>query len=257
MGCGSVRRCSVVRAHGSPRSTAQLSLPLDREAFFASVPIGRVFSTLRAAGYRREVAHRITGFMTNTVPAVELSAAPAPVVHRVGRLLRHVHLPQGAPTSPAAANLAAYGLDRRLTALAQSFDATDSRYADDLTLSGGQELRRGLGRCLEVTRSVVADEGFRVNHRKTRVMTRSQAQQVLGVVVNERTNASRRDVDRLRAELHEARTKGPAVANRRGVVDYRSHLRGRIEWVGQLNSDRADKLRRSFDSIDWTSSDEE
>lgn len=225
---------------------------LDLEAFFATVPVGRVFETLRSVGYHRQVAHRLTGLMTNTVPPSVLSLAPTPPTHRVARLLGHVHLPQGAPTSPAVANLAAYGLDRRMTALAEQFDATYTRYADDMTLSGGAELRRGLGRCLALARTIVVDEGFRLNDRKTMVMSRSQSQRVLGVVVNDRLNPSRRDLDRLRAELHEARTKGPLVANRRGVADYPSHLRGRIEWVDQLNPDRAAKLRAAFAEIDWT-----
>lgn len=248
---GFVAGRSVVTA-ARPHVGADVVIRLDLDAFFASVPVGRVFETLCSLGYHRSVAHRITGLVTNVVPAGVLAAAPVAPSARVDRLLRHVHVPQGAPTSPAVANLAAYGLDRRLTALADTFDATYTRYADDLTISGGGELDRRVGRFLALVRAVVLDEGFRLNDRKTHVMRPSQSQRVLGVVVNERLNVLRRDLDRLRAELHEARTKGPAVANRRGVVDYRSHLRGRIEWVRQLNPDRAAKLHASFERIDWT-----
>jgi len=69
---------------------------------------------------------------------------PAPTLsrahHRLGRRLAAPHLPQGAPTSPALANLAAFTLDRRLTGLAGALDATYTRYADDLTLSGSSRL---------------------------------------------------------------------------------------------------------------------
>ncbi len=248
---GFVRGRSVVSA-ARPHVGADVVIRLDLDAFFASVPVGRVFETLCACGYHRAVAHKITGFVTNAVPPGVLDSAPSRPTRRVARLLRHVHLPQGAPTSPAAANLAAYSMDRRLGALAETFDATYTRYADDLTLSGGSELRRGIGRCLELARAIVIDEGLRINDRKTKVMGRAQSQHVLGIVVNEHLNVARRDVDRLRAELHDARLHGPAAANRRGVNDYRSHLRGRIEWVGQVNPDRAAKLLASFDQIDWT-----
>ena len=87
---------------------------------------------------------------------------------------------------------------------------------------------------------------------KTRVATRGQRQQFAGIVVNERPNVDRRDVDRLRAELHDAIRHGIDVANRSGLHDYRNHLLGRIAWVASVNPAKAERLRRSFDRIDWS-----
>lgn len=248
---GFVQGRSVVTA-ATPHVGADVVVRLDLSAFFASVPVGRIFATLTATGYDRAVAHRITALLTNRVPRSVLADAPVRPDRQVARSLSHVHLPQGAPTSPAAANLAAFGLDRRMTSLAERFGGTYTRYADDLTISGGADLSDGVDRFLRHAAAIVADEGFRVNHAKTRVMRRSGRQRVLGVVVNDRLNMSRRDVDRLRAELHEAATAGPDVANRRGVVAYRGHLLGRIEWVRQLNPAKAERLRAGFDRIEWS-----
>jgi RNA-directed DNA polymerase len=69
----------------------------------------------------------LTGLVTNVVPYDEWAAAPrradprALGAHaRMGRRLAAPHLPQGAPTSRALANLCAHRLDCRLTGLADA-----------------------------------------------------------------------------------------------------------------------------------------
>lgn len=59
------------------------------------------------------------------------------------------------------------------------------------------------------------------------------------------------EYDRLRAVLHDAARRGPDRANRYGHADFRSHLLGRIGWVGAENDARAAKLYRAFAAIDW------
>src|SRR5262249_30247583 len=120
------------------------------------------------------------------------------------------HLPQGAPTSPAIANLVARRLDVRLGALARSVGARYTRYADDLALSG--ELRPSwiVDRVAEIAR----DEGFRLRPAKTRVMRRGVRQELAGVVVNEKTSARRVDLDLLEAILVNCVRRGPSTQNR-------------------------------------------
>jgi hypothetical protein len=170
----------------------------------------------------------------------------------VGRLLAAPHLPQGAPTSPALANLCAYRLDCRLAGLADALGAVYSRYADDLMFSGGRPVLARAPALRRAVAAIVADEGFRLNERKSALATRAGRQRVCGIVVNARTNAPRDDYDRLRAALHEAATRGPAAANRDGVPDLRAHLLGRIGWVEALNPARGARLRRSLAAIDWS-----
>jgi hypothetical protein len=233
-------------------------LGFDLEDFFASVAAARVYGIFRTAGYPEPVAHTLTGLTTNVVPVDEWAGVPRPhglatiaAHHRLGRRLATPHLPQGAPTSPALANLAAFGLDRRLAGLAGAVGARYSRYADDLTFSGSSLLVEQTQRLRASVAAIVSEEGFRVNERKSRLVTRAGRQRVCGVVVNERPNVTRHEYDRLKATLHNAAVRGPAGENRAGVADFRAHLLGRIAWVESLNPGRGERLRRKFARIDW------
>ncbi|MCW2925102.1 MAG: Retron-type RNA-directed polymerase [Thermoleophilia bacterium] len=233
-------------------------LGFDLEDFFATVEAGRVFGIFRTIGYPEPVAFQLTALCTNHTAAAVRSSCPRPAgavaVDRRARMLQrlaHAHLPQGAPTSPALANLAAYRLDCRLDGLASSLGATYTRYADDIAVSGDGRLLMPGGAIARTVRDIAADEGHQLNDRKTRVATRAARQLVTGIVVNQHPNVPRREVDRLRAELHDAARNGPDRSNRRGVPDYRAHLLGRIAWVGAVNPGRGARLRDSFDAISW------
>ncbi len=167
------------------------------------------------------------------------------------RWLAHTHLPQGAPTSPALANLACYRLDRRLSGLASAFGASVTRYADDITFSGGPSLRQGIPDLLALLRTIVAEEGFTLATPKTRVTTRSGQQRVLGMVVNERRSLDRRWLERLEATLVNCARTGPASQNRGGHPDFRAHLVGQLAWVADAAPHKVGRLRALFDAIDW------
>jgi len=224
-------------------------------------PVGvhanRVFGTFRTAGYPEPVAHLLTGLVTNRPPHAVLRVAPRPPAHATNghhRSMAHLgrpHLPQGAPTSPALANLVAFGLDCRLAGLARAFDATYTRYADDLAFAGGHRLGRHASAFVHRVSAIVAAEGFAVNPAKTRVMRSGECQSVAGMVVNGHAQVSRRDYDRLRAVLHDAATNGPDAANRDAHPAFASHLLGRIGWVATGNDRRARKLRYLYDAISW------
>ena len=92
-----------------------------------------------------------------------------------GALYAFRHLPQGAPTSPALANLCAYRVDCRLTGLAEAAGATYTRYADDLAFSGGRTSSACVERFALRVAAVLMEEGFSVHHRKTRVMRQGVA----------------------------------------------------------------------------------
>jgi RNA-directed DNA polymerase len=252
---GFTRARSVV-THAALHTASEDVLQFDLEDFFASVTAGRVFGIFRTAGYSREVAHTLTGLCTNVIPLEVWAALPRNTDPRLvsprfwlGRRLAAPHLPQGAPTSPSLANLAAYRLDLRLSRLAESLGLKYSRYADDLAFSG--RIRREVS-LVELVARIVRGEGFALNLRKTRRQAAATRQSVCGVVVNAHPNVVRREYDRLKATLHNAARHGPSSQNRAGARDFRAHLQGRIAWVASINPERGEKLRGKFAAIDWS-----
>jgi RNA-directed DNA polymerase len=245
------------RSHAAAHARSGLVLRLDLEDYFASVTAGRVFGIFRTAGYSEGVSHTLTALCTNVLPRSQWHSLPPPnagviAAHRrLGRRLATPHLPQGAPTSPALANLATFSLDRRLSGVAAAFGAHYTRYADDLAFSGDLSLARGAGRIVALVEEIARDEGFLLNASKTRLMPRSARQRLCGVVVNEHPNVSRREYDLLKAILHDAARHGPEAANRSGHPHFRAHLLGRIAWVEQLNPPRGRRLRERFAAIEW------
>ncbi len=244
-----------VLTYVKPHVGQQVVLHLDLRHFFPSIRAARVRSLFRWAGYPEAVANLLTGLCTNSVPAEILDEGKDPLdLDQHQQLVEQYgnpHLPQGAPTSPALANLAAYRLDCRLSGLARKAGANYSRYADDLVFSGGYDVRRSLGRFRILVCAIVLHEGFEIRRRKTRVMTKGTRQEVAGLVLNQRPNLRRDDYDRLRAVLFNCIRYGPESQNFAGRENFQAHLAGRIAYHAAVNPSRGAKLRQLFEQIAW------
>jgi hypothetical protein len=249
------RRNRSIASYVAPHVEQAIVLRFDLHDFFPSIRSGRIRALFRTAGYPTTVARLLTGLCTNVVPADVLDTAPYACEGLVQganiERLRWPHLPQGAPTSAALANLCAYRLDCRLAALARSVNAHYTRYADDLAFSGDELLARSARRFQVMVCRIALEEGFEVHVRKTRFMRRSVRQQLCGIVVNARPNIPRAEYDRLKAILHNCIHQGPSGQNRDGHDEFRAYLAGRIGYVAMLHAARGQKLRVLFDQIAW------
>ncbi len=224
-------------------------LKFDLENFYPSVRYGRVVAIFRTMGFSRAAAIWLARLTTSTVPSS--MDFPGGNPYGLSPYLSR-HLPQGAPTSPALANMSAYGLDVRLTGLARSFGATYTRYADDLTFSGTHRFAGALIDFIPLTESIIRDERFTLNASKRRILRRSGRQTVTGVVVNQHLNLQRDDYDRLKATLFNCVRLGPASQNRASHPEFAAHLRGRIAHAASINKTRAARLEALYARIDWS-----
>ncbi len=257
------RRGHSIVTYAAPHVGQAMVLRLDLCDFFVSVPARRVRALFRTLGYPRQVAHLLTGLCTHATPEAawpdNAGQNSDPVLSERKRnedwltRRRHAgpHLPQGAPTSPALANLCAFRLDARLSGLADAAGAGYTRYADDLAFSGGADFARAARRFQHHAARIILEEGFDVNWKKTRRMRPATQQRLAGVVVNVRPNIRRKDYDVLKAILHNCRRHGPHLQNRTNNTEFRAHLLGRIAHVASIHAERGRKLRLAFDDINW------
>jgi hypothetical protein len=227
---------------------------LDLRDFFLHVGRARVDGLFRSLGYSAAVSRLLAGLCSNRVPAGVVELPPdrgARPDWETGKRYRAAHLPQGAPTSPALANLCAFRLDLRLQGLAEHWGGTYSRYADDMIISGGRQMARATDRFIPLVGAIAAEEGFALNHRKTRIMTRSGRQVVTGIVVNRWPNVPREDYDTLKAILYNCVRHGPHGQNTAGHGDFRAHLLGRVAQVRHVHPERGRRLLELFRRIEW------
>ncbi len=250
------RRGHSCMSYAAQHVAKQTVLRMDLKNFFGSIAACRVNALYQTLGYPEGTARYLTGLCTNRVPTgmfEKISGAGQEfVVPRQERLnLSTPHLPQGAPTSPALANLCSFRLDLRFDAFAKNVGADYTRYADDLAFSGDDAFRRKVERFYIQAAAIALEEGFDVNFRKTRIMHQSNRQMLTGIVVNDKMNMHRAEYDRLKATLQNCLRFDPHTQNREGHHDYRAHLAGRINHLKNLNQSRGAKLQALFELVEW------
>ncbi|WP_256991936.1 MULTISPECIES: reverse transcriptase family protein [unclassified Rhodococcus (in: high G+C Gram-positive bacteria)] len=236
------------RTFATPHAEREVVVSVDLRRFFPSIGFDRVVAIFEAVGYRRKVAANLAALCTTVTPAGELTGMDRATAAR----LRATHLPQGAPTSPALANLAARQLDIRVAGLARTMGARYTRYADDLAFSGSAEL--DVYKLLWVLSQIVHDEGFTIHPDKTRVRRAHQRQQLTGLVVNAWPAVPREEYDNLRALLNNCIGSGAAQQNRDDLTDFRAHVYGRIARIGETSETRRRKLLEMAARVDWEGS---
>lgn len=211
---GFVRGRSIVtnaRSHvGKP-----VVVHLDLKDFFPTVTFGRVVGLLRSQCFTRAEAVML-----------------ARVATWQGRL------PQGAPSSPALANMVCRRLDRRLAALGRCFEADYTRYADDLVFSGTDRIRK----LIPIAKAVAREEGFALAEHKLGVFRRHRRQRVTGLVVNERVSVPRNVRRWVRAVVHNCRRNGIAAENRRNDPLFEQRIRGYIEFIRMIHPEEGAEL---------------
>jgi retron-type reverse transcriptase len=229
-----------ILTNAGPHAGQYVVVNVDLQDFFPSVTYRRVRGVFQALGYGEDVAIPLA-LLCTVKPAAKLREYMGHVHHR--------QLPQGAPTSPALANLACRRLDARLAGLARKFGATYTRYADDLTFSGDEAFSDAVGPFVRLLGQIIRNEGFVVNARKVHIARKGRRQYVTGLVVNDAPGVPRRYRRELRAILHNARRTGLDAQNLLNHPSFAQHLRGRIAFVRTTHPQLANQLDAELNAL--------
>ncbi len=217
---------------------------MDLENFFPSISFPRVRKMFARLGYSGSVA---------TILALLCTECPRRKVTMNGQCFLVATgspgLPQGACTSPAISNQISIKLDRRLQALAARMALNYTRYADDISFSGGQLLSEKVAYVMTRVRHFVVEEGFRINGKKTRVQRRNASQTVTGLVVNERPTVSRKKIRQIRAILHRAKSEGLEKQNRSNHPNFKAWLHGYISFIAMTRPEIAAQFRTALEQL--------
>lgn len=211
--CHGFRRGRSIRSNAEPHVGHEVVIGLDLKDFFPSITAGRVYGLFISLGFVEPDARLLTRLVTYCGV-----------------------LPQGAPTSPAIANLICRHLDSRLVGLAQKADAAYTRYADDLTFSGSMQIRS----LLPLIRSIIAEEGFTISEEKQHITQRGARQDVTGLTVNEKVSVPRAVRRRLRAVVHRA-SKGDQTRWEGKRIEMAS-IKGHIAFLHSVHPQEAAAL---------------
>lgn len=143
-------------------------------------------------------------------------------------------LPQGAPTSPIISNLIFNIIDLRILKLVKNYKLDYTRYADDMSFStNNKAFKKDYLAFIQELKELLEKNGFVINQNKTRLEYYSSRQEVTGLTVNDKINASRTFINNTRAMANQLyKTNSFQINGKDGSLN---QLEGRFSFINQLD----------------------
>ncbi len=211
--CKGFRKGSSTLDNALPHIGANSILNLDLKDFFPTISAKQIYNVFKTIGYNQLIATAFTNICTY-----------------------EERLPQGSPCSPMLANLTTWTLDLRIQGYVGKRGISYTRYADDLSFSGLNPAK--VVKIIPMIQTIIDDENFIVNHKKTRIASSARAKIVTGLVVNEESvGIGKQKYKNLRAKIHHL-TLPEEQTNEKLLY----HVTG---WLSYLNSVDKERLKKA------------
>ena len=216
---GAVSKRSV-KEHAAEHLGQKCVVKMDVKGYYPSVTSKHVYS----------VWYRILGF------------SPA-----ISKLLTELttyewHLPQGAPTSPALANLFLASIYGPVLEACSEMSVVPTSWVDDLIFSG--ERARSV---MELVRQTLAANGFKMSAKKSIILTGRDPKVITGVRLGAgRVRAPKDKLRDIRAAIHKLQI---GCINRCDRKQYLNKLEGRLNHIEQICPQDALLLKRQLQRV--------
>ncbi|EGO9008664.1 RNA-directed DNA polymerase [Enterococcus faecalis] len=214
--------------NAKPHIGQKYILKLDIQDFFPSISKIRVFLMFKHFGYTNDLSNTLSNIC-----------------------IYKNELPQGAPSSPYIANLVCKKMDSRFLGLCKKNNLKYTRYADDITISGGKSVYK----FKQFFINIVTDEKFFVNKKKVKLLKNGDRKQVTGIVINEKLSVPKNIIRDLRRDIYYITKYGlNSHLKRTGNItssNYKAHLFGKAKYIYMVDREKGALYLEQLNAIDW------
>lgn len=208
-------------------------LCIDIADFFPSIKLDQVKEIFIKIGYTNQVARRLGELCTFI-----------PIMSEVEEL------PQGAPTSPALANIVFDAVDSRLLEYAHENQLVYTRYADDLTFSTDTA---NIEKHLDNLIHFITESGFQINKDKTHIMKDNYRKMVTGLIVNEKVKVPKKFKRRFKQELYYCQKYGISqhlqAIGRSNAINFQEYMYGKAYFIKMVEAGLGEYYLRQLDEL--------
>jgi len=221
------KRDSSIKDNAIRHVNNKYILNLDLIDFFTNIKFEKIKKVFKDIGYNEDVSNILANLCTVKG-----------------------FLPQGASSSPYLSNLVCRKLDNVLSDFANRNQLNYTRYADDITFSSDNESIKDIKKIYDL----IISEGFKINEKKTRLLSSNKRQEVTGLVVNNKVNINRDYIKKLRSEIYFCLKFGVnGHMSRKGITysNYKNYLYGKAYYIKMINKEKGENFLKDLDKINW------
>lgn len=257
--CKGFRKGVSIYDNAKVHERAETILKVDLLKFYDTITEKRVYGIFKAMGYVENLAFTLAKLTTARHRPSYWKNIDEDSKSVLSQLVQQqpAILPQGAPTSPMLANIAATRMDIRFEKLAKAMKFNYSRYADDLTFSVNKDGK--LPSINQIT-GIINEEKFFINKDKISYMKKGGRQYVTGLTTTNGINLSKRYRKDIAQHIFYCRKNGvekhlewrkedfPGFNN----IRFHNWLYGHICFIKSINKEASAKLLEDFNKINWS-----